>query len=64
MDGDGVVVGVNNAKFSGKRVFRKLLVDNKKGEEAEGEKKKGGGAHPRSGLRGGRTYSLTMDTDF
>ena len=36
MDGDGVMVGTNDAKFVKKKAFRKLAVINNKGEEAEG----------------------------
>ena len=41
MDWDRVMGEANNAKFSGKRMFGKLTVGNKKGEEVEGEGKKG-----------------------
>ena len=41
MDGDRVMGGMNSAEFGGKRILGKPTVGDKKGEEAEGEGKKG-----------------------
>ena len=36
MDGEGVMVGANGAKFGEKRRFGKMAVSDKKGKEVEG----------------------------
>ena len=43
VDGDRVMVGVNGAKFGEKSKFGKLTAKDKKGEEAEGRERRGGG---------------------
>ena len=44
VDGDRVMGGGDNdAKFCDKGRFRNLAVDNKKGKEAEGSERRGGG---------------------
>ena len=46
---------MNDTKFGNKRRFRKLVVCNKKGEEAEEMERRGEGrgTHPQGGGRGG-----------
>ena len=43
VDGYGVMVGANEETFGEKRRFGKLAVGDKKGEEAEGRERRGGG---------------------
>ena len=66
MEGDGVMVGVNGAKFDEKRRFGKLAVGNKKGKEAEGRERRGGegGRTLEGGGRGAGNDGLAMEANL
>ena len=53
MDGDGVTRGEKNSELDGKKRFRNMTIGDKKGEEAERERKKGGGKGDLPLRRGG-----------
>ena len=64
MDGDGVMVVVNDTNFGEKGRFRKLAVGNKKGTDAEGRERRGGeGDSPYMGGGGGGD-GIAMDADL
>ena len=51
VEGDGVTGVANDDKFGEKRIFGKLAVGDKKGEEVEGRERRGGGSPFRGGGR-------------
>ena len=62
MERDRVMMRVNDANFGKKMRFGKLMVGDKKGKEAEGREKRGGGGAPFTG--GGGNDGLAMNRDF